>query len=89
MSLFGPLATCIHFVVVCLEMSAALLNMAVTWMSRSLGMAMPLALATSDNVLMQFSTFTRWSTDSHEHWETRKAAPNNCTKMGCLVCVDT
>ncbi len=80
-----PLATAIHLVVVFLEMRAALLNMAVTWMSKSEGMAIPLARATSDSVRMQFSTLTRWSTDSQEHWETRKAAPSSWTKMGWRV----
>ena len=30
-SLLGPLATCIHLVVVCREIRAVLLNIAVTW----------------------------------------------------------
>ena len=33
-SLLGPLATCIHLVVVCREIKAALLNMAVTYKKR-------------------------------------------------------
>ena len=46
-------------------------------MSRSDGMAILLALATSDRVRMQFSTLTLWSTVSHEHCETRNAAPKS------------
>lgn len=35
-SLLGPLATCIHLVVVCREIRAVLLNIAVTWNRRNI-----------------------------------------------------
>jgi hypothetical protein len=54
-------------------------------MSRSDGIAIPLAFATSDSVLMQFSTLTLWSTVSHDDCETRKAAPRSCTNTGWRV----
>ena len=58
-----------------------------TFMSRSEGIAIALALATSDKVRMQFSTFTLWSTERVTKWhcETRNPALNSWTNTGCRV----
>ena len=58
-----------------------------TFISRSEGIAIALALATSDKVRMQFSTFTRWSTERVTKWhcETRNPALNSWTNTGCRV----
>ena len=47
-----------------------------TFISKSDGIAIARAFATSDNVRMQLSTFTLWSTDIETkwHWETLNAA---------------
>ena len=80
-SRFIPLFFCIHLAVL-LVMIAALLNMCDTWMSKSLGTAIPRDLATSDNVWIQFSTLVLCSKVNHWHCATRKAALNNWTKIG-------
>ena len=83
----SPLALWTHFErICCLETMAALLNMLDTWMSKSLGTAMPLLLATSDKVWMQFSTLVFCSRDNQLHWETLKAALKSWTKIGCRLC---
>ena len=58
-----------------------------TFISRSEGIAIALALATSDKVRMQFSTFTLWSTERVTKWhcETRNPALNSWTNTGCRV----
>ena len=54
-SRLGLLVACNHLLVVWRDNNCCLLNMVATWMSSSLGMAMPRDFATSARVLMQFS----------------------------------
>jgi len=85
-SLFGPLVACNHLLVVVLLSICTLLNMVATCKSRSLGMAIPLDLATSDKVLMHASTPALCSVASQEHCAALNTAPRSWTKTDCLVC---